>query len=215
MANPTDRPIQAATIQRTLQMAASQELLALTWSQLEEHRQLVTEAFAEFRQWHTEVRPQMTTPDSCSTLDNYYLDVQNQYVDARARIGQRMRELEVGAANHLAANPQITEQDAEMRAGPSSGVAEPSVFELPFDIRLVGTFDGKYHDWREFKQRFEQHIVTNAQMSEQRKLRILRAVLVDRAHAYAADGAEVRTFEETWEHLVVFYDNTYRQRIKY
>lgn len=64
MAAPTDRPIQASTIRRTLQLVAGPELLSQSWAQLDERRLLVTEAFTEFQQWHAALRPTMTTIES-------------------------------------------------------------------------------------------------------------------------------------------------------
>lgn len=216
MAAPTDRPIQASTIRRTLQLVAGPELLSQSWAQLDERRLLVTEAFTTFQQWHAALRPTMTTIESQTALDDYYHNVQGEFVDTRARINQRMRELEAPIPNRgQSASPMATGQDIDMSSGAVGGTRQNGPQEQPFDVRVLSVFTGEYRTWREFRALFTQHVAENTQMPERQKLRILLASLSGRALAYVQDGAEEQVYEHVWLRLINFYDNVHRQRMAY
>ena len=139
--------------------------------------------------------------------ENQFASTQVKYLQAKARMKERIRTLSAAA---LATANRAVGIGSGNPNGSASTINNNSSLQASLEKLRLPRFDGKQRDWEAFKEKFSSLIISDQMMSSIIKFRHLFNCL-DGEAAEKLKGIKVTgdNFETAWDTLCRRYDNKY------
>ena len=203
------RAAQRTAIQRSYDLAHSDELENMELPMVKERIRLLDANFERFNNEHMAVVENLVMPEDLAVHNDYAAEVEQLYITAMYKLKERLAALE---PEPMVREPERQERPEQMNL--QIGNPQPVVGganEIRLEPIKLEKFGGEYSKWSEWRAMYDSLVHTNESLSTTQKFHYLKKSLGDDA-GRVLSGWQVtgENYEQAYHTLVNVFQNGYR-----